>query len=725
MIVYKIIDSVMKYRFGNPVSTDAVVFKGNEINKEKLQYFTVENQQFLKLKYKMHKNDIVLGLGENLKGINKRGGVFESYCSDDADHTPDKKSLYGAHNFLVINGVEKFGIFIDYPGRVLFDIGFTHKDELEITINDKNLDIYIINGKSLRDIINRFLKIIGKSYVPPKWAFGFQQSRWSYQDAKKVEEIANNLIKNDIPCDSIYLDIDYMEDFKDFTISKKRFPNFKSFVKKMKDKGFRLIPIIDAGVKIEDDYEIYKEGIENGYFCVDEEGNPFIAAVWPGKVHFPDFLNKEARRWFGLKYKKLIDLGIDGFWNDMNEPAIFYTERGLKEAVDLAKESKNKNLNIHSFFNLKDSFENLSNNTEDYKSFYHNIDGELVNHDRVHNLYGYNMTRAAAEGFKEIEPNKRFLIFSRASYIGMHRYGGIWTGDNHSWWEHILLNIKMMPSLNMCGFLYSGADTGGFSSDANAELIIRWTQFSLFTPLFRNHSAMGTRNQEPYAFDTESTDTLRNTIRLRYSLIPYIYSEYMKAVKNHDIYFAPLSFEYDDKYSRYVEDQLLVGDSLMVTPIYKENAIGRYIWMPEEMLLWKASDYNYRDYDVINKGHQYIDININEIPIFIRKNKILVLGSHANNIEKLDNTQLNVIAFVDNKATYTYYDDDGITYDFDKGIYSEIVIDIEKIDDDYRININNKGNKHVKKLNFEIIDLRGNIIKKSLIINRVEKGDIK
>lgn len=717
MIVYKIIDGVTKYRFGNPISTDAIILKDNEINKEKLQYFTVENQEPLKLKYRMDEEDIVLGLGENLKGINKRGGIFEAYCSDDADHTPDKKSLYGVHNFLVINGVQKFGVFIDYPGKLIFDIGFTHKDELKITINDKNLDLYIINGESLRDIVNKFLKIIGRSYTPPKWAFGFQQSRWSYPDAKEVEEVANNFIKNDIPCDSIYLDIDYMEDFKDFTISKERFPDFESFVKKIKDKGFRLIPIIDAGVKIEDDYEIYEEGIEKGYFCVDKEGNPFVAAVWPGKVHFPDFLNKEARKWFGLKYKMLIDLGIEGFWNDMNEPAIFYTERGLKEAVDHVEKSKNKNLNIHSYFSLIDSFIGLSNNDKDYKSFYHNIDDQLVNHDKVHNLYGYNMTRAAAEGFKEIDPTKRFLMFSRASYIGMHRYGGIWTGDNHSWWEHILLNIKMMPSLNMCGFLYSGADTGGFSGDANAQLVIRWMQFSLFTPLFRNHSAMGTRKQEPYAFDIESTDILRSTIRLRYALLPYIYSEYMKAARNYNVYFAPLSFEYDDRYSKHVEDQLLVGASLMIAPIYQENAIGRYVWLPEEMLLWKASDYNDKSYTVVNSGHRYIDINIDEIPIFIRKNKILILGKHANNVEKLDNTELHVIAFIEDKASYTYYDDDGVTYDFDKEIYSEIVIDIEKIDEDYRINIDNKGNKHVKKLNFEIVDLKGKVTKKSLVID--------
>lgn len=716
MKVYEITKDIKRYRFGSPISTEAVVLRGSEIDKEEIPYFACEIREGFRLKYTMENNDQVLGLGENQKGINKRGGIFESYCSDDPVHTPGKKSLYGAHNFLLVDGTDIFGIFIDYPGKVVFDIGFTHKDELEITIEDRSLDLYIIKGKSKREIVKNFLKMIGRSYVPPKWAFGFQQCRWSYEDAKEIEEVADNFIKHDIPCDSIYLDIDYMEDFKDFTINEDRFPKFKEFVEKMKEKGFRLIPIIDAGVKIEEGYETYEEGVQNGYFCLDEDNEPFVAAVWPGKVHFPDFLNKDARRWFGRKYKVLTDLGIEGFWNDMNEPAIFYTEKGLKKALDLVENSKDKNLNIYSFFELKDAFTGLSNREEDYNSFYHNVEGKKVNHNKVHNLYGYNMTRAAAEGFEEIDANKRYLIFSRASYIGMHRYGGIWTGDNTSWWEHILLNIKMMPSLNMCGFIYSGADTGGFSGDANAQLLIRWTQFSLFTPLFRNHSAMGTRKQEPYAFDIESTQIIREAIRLRYKLLPYIYSEYMKAVRGEDVYIAPLSFEYEDKNSKSVENQLLVGDSIMVAPIYEENAIGRYVWLPEEMLLWKASKGDERSYKVMDKGHSFIEVDIDEIPIFIRKNKMLILGKHASRVEDLENEELNIIAFIEDKATYTYYDDDGKSYDFAKGIYSEIIIDIEKADGDYKINIENKGNKDVKKLSFEIIDITGRVIKKSVII---------
>ncbi|KEI12221.1 alpha-glucosidase [Clostridium novyi B str. ATCC 27606] len=707
MKTFKIIDGVSKYVFGNPINTEAVIIQGEEIKKDSLEFFTLEYKEKFSLVYKMDKDDIVFGLGENQRGINKRGGIYQSFCSDDPLHTENKKSLYGSHNFTVIYGKETFGVFIDFPGKVTFDVGFTDKNEYKITMENSNVKVFIIKGTSLKDIIKKFLKIIGRSYIPPKWAFGYQQSRWSYENESKINEISDKFIKNKIPCDAIYLDIDYMERYKDFTIDSNRFPDFKDFIKEMKNKGFRLVPIIDAGVKIEKGYDIYEEGIKNNYFCTNEDEEPFIAGVWPGRCHFPDFLNKNARIWFGLKYKVLTDLGIEGFWNDMNEPAIFYTNRGIKEAINFAKKSEKENLDISSYFELKDKFDNISNNILDYKSFYHNKDGNKINHYDVHNLFGYNMTRSASEGLRTIEPNKRFLLFSRSSYIGMHRYSGIWTGDNSSWWQHILLSIKMMPSLNMCGFLYIGVDTGGFSSDANAEILIRWTQFSLFTPLFRNHSAKGTRKQEPFAFDDETTNIIKNIINFRYSLIPYIYSEYMKAVLNNDIYFAPLIFEYNDEIARRVEDQLLVGDSLMISPIYEENAKGRCVYLPEDMLLWKVKNYKDRKYEVIKKGYKYLDVDIDEVPVFIRKNKMIVIGKPSKNVDCLENKELDIVAFVTDKAEYRYYDDDGKTYDFENGSYSEMVITITRNKKDYDIDIKYNGIKFVDKLNFEIVDSCG------------------
>lgn len=715
MRCFKINSLITKYSLGNPFNTESVVLNGVESQGSITKFLHNNNNKIFI--YNLKENDIVYGLGENVRGLNKRGWIYESFCSDDFSHTPEKRSLYGSHNFILIHGEIDLGIFVDHPGRVKFDIGFSKYNELKIILPDDNFNIYIIEGKDLEEITKEFRGLIGESYVPPKWAFGFQQSRWSYRDKDEVLNVIRSFRNSNMPIDCVYLDIDYMEDFKNFTIDKNSFPNFEEVVEEARNLGVRLIPIIDAGCKIQEGYDIYEEGIKGGYYCKDEEGNPFIAAVWPGKVHFPDFLNKDARLWFGKKYKFLVDKGIEGFWNDMNEPAIFYSEKSLKKAFKKISEAQGKNLDIYSFFHVKDTFPGLSNSMEDYKSFYHSVDGQLVRHDKIHNLYGYNMTRSASEGLEVIESNKRFLLFSRASHIGMHRYGGIWTGDNASWWEHLELNIKMMPNLNMCGFLYIGADTGGFGSDSTEDLVIRWSQFSLFTPLFRNHSAMGTRHQEPYAFNNESTDILRNLLELRYALVPYLYSEFMKGIINNNMYFKPLTFNYKDKFSKRVENQLLLGDSLMIAPIYEQNSNGRYVYLPEPMLLWTTSKYDDDNYKVLEEGHHYIEASLKQIPIFVRKNKILVLARPAQNVENINTKELNVLAFIEDQAEYNYYTDDGCTKGYKTGDYKQLEIIIEDVKGDYNINVENNDLKLIEKLNITIFNINGKRLNKEISIS--------
>ena len=717
MKVFSVNDSITKYVFGNPFNTESTVLKDDkELSGGELKHFDISNDEAT-LTYRLDDNDVVYGLGENVGGMNKRGNIYESFCSDIFVHTPEKRSLYGAHNFMLIYGKETFGVFIDYPGKVTFDVGHTDADTLQVTVEEPDFNLYLIEGNSLNDIVQNFRKLIGKSYVAPKWALGYGQSRWGYRDKKDYFELLDEFNKAEIPLDCLYLDIDYMDNYKNFTIDEEVFSDFDDFVKDFKEEGVRLVPIIDAGCKIEKDYYVYEEGVENNFYCVDKDKKPYVGAVWPGRVHFPDFLNKDARIWFGRKYKFLTDKGIEGFWNDMNEPAIFYSERGLKEAYEKVEESKSKNLGVHGYFDLRSEFDNLQNNDKDYKSFYHKVNNEYVEHYKVHNLYGYNMTRAASEGLEEIDNNKRFLLFSRASLVGMHRYGGIWTGDNASWWEHIKLAMQMMPNINMCGFIYSGSDTGGFGCNATGELLIRWCQFSLFTPLFRNHSSNGTRDQEPYAFGKEVKDILKDIIDLRYVILPYLYSEYMKAVLKDELYFKPLAFEYGDEFSKRVEDQLLVGDSIMICPVYEQNARGRYVYLPEDMLLWKCSKYNEASAEVVNKGHHYLDVDIDETPIFIRKNKMLVMATkEAKRVENIDESELNVLAFVDDKASYSYYNDDGKTTDYKDGKGEFVDIDIVSESGDYKVLVNRTGMEKLKKLNIKIYDTCGNVTEKEIIL---------
>ena len=661
---------VKKYVYGNPFETEAVVTDiSPETDAPAYGTVSVNDDGSFSYTYKLAARDRVYGLGENVRGINKRGFEYISNCTDQPKHHEDTKSLYGAHNFLIVDGETRFGLFFDYPSTMTFDVAYRTKDNLVITCDRSDLYLYVITGDSDLDIVKQFRKIIGRSYIAPKFAFGFGQSRWGYRTKEDFRKVVNEHRSKHIPLDMVYMDIDYMEDFKDFTLNPDEFADFPDFVKEMREQNIHLVPIIDAGVKIEEGYDVYEEGIEKGYFCKRADGSEFVAAVWPGETHFPDFLNPDARRWFGDKYKILLDMGIDGFWNDMNEPAIFYTPEGLENAKKMIKDF-NDTPDDTPAFDVLWSLEGLANNPEDYKSFYHNVNGEKICHADVHNLFGYNMTRAAGEAFERIKPDERVLMFSRSSYVGMHRYGGIWMGDNLSWWSHLLMNLKMLPSLNMIGILYTGADIGGFGSDTSRDLLLRWLALGVFTPRMRNHSAKGTREQEFYQF--EDASDFESVISVRYRLIPYIYSEYMKAALDDEMMFKPLAFAYpDDGIAVQIEDQMMLGNEVMITPVCTQNAQGRFVYLPEDMMFVKFMGDGSIYTEKMEKGSHYISVTLNEVPLFIRENKCIPLATKAESTADIDEDNLTLIGY--DGAEYRLYNDDGIHKDYDnKSHYSTL-----------------------------------------------------
>lgn len=644
---------IQKYVYGHPFPTDAVV-KEIETAKEPLPFFETDNQG--SFTYTLAEDDIVYGLGEQIRGINKRGWQYVSWNYDNPNHHEDTRSLYGSHNFIIVCGKVTFGAFFDYPGKMEFDIGYTRRDTMQIRAAKNDLTVYIITGENEKDIVKQFRGIIGRSYIPPLWAFGYGQSRWGYKNEADIREVAAKYKAAGIPLDSIYLDIDYMERYKDFTVDEKRFPDLKGLAADMQAEGIHLVPIIDAGVKIEDGYSVYEEGVEKNYFCKNAEGGDFVGAVWPGRVHFPDFLQPEARDWFGKKYAVLTEQGIDGFWNDMNEPAIFYTEDRLADTCAEIEKLTAGNMGIDEYFAFTGMVAGLNGNIGDYDKFYHNVNGQMVKHSEVHNLYGMNMTRSANEALREICPDKRTLFFSRSSYVGAHRYGGIWQGDNKSWWSHILQSMQQLPALNMAGFLFTGSDTGGFGCDTTEDLMLRWLQYSLFTPLFRNHSADGTREQELYRFS--NADAAGNMIRIRYSLVPYLYSEFLKAALQDEMMFRPLAFDFaDDADAKQVDDQLLLGNELMIAPIYKQNAKGRYVYLPEEMMLVRMrSDEDYET-EILPKGHHYVPAELNELVFFIRNQKVIPFAKAAKNTAETDWNTVRLLGY--SGCSYEMYADNG------------------------------------------------------------------
>ena len=658
---------IQRFSFGHPFPTQSVVLS-LPAESGPVPFLTPDDSGW---RFTLSEQAAVYGLGEMPRGINKRGWHYITNNTDESRHSEDKLSFYGAHNFLLVrDGSTCFGLFVDFPGKVYYDIGYSRHGLLSFHTETPDYDLYLLSGGNENAICREFRTLIGRSYIPPRWAFGLAQSRWGYKTEEDVREVARQYKEHDLPLDMICMDIEYMQDYADFTVNKERFPDLAKLSADLKAQGIRLVPIIDAGVRVDPNDSTCTEGLEKGYFCKKADGTPFVAAVWPGKAYFADFLRPEVREWFGHKYKALTDCGIEGFWNDMNGPSLFYSPERLRAFLDdMAALREKDNIEQEEFFpRVVGGAMGLMNSPADYASFYHEADGRKVRHDQVHNLYGGSMTRAAGEAFADLRPGQRTLLYSRSSFIGSHRYGGIWLGDNNSSWAQLLANIQMMPSVQMCGFLYSGADLCGFSCDTTPDLALRWLEFGLLTPLMRNHSAVGTRMQEYYRFP-EVLPAVRNMIRLRYALLPYLYSEFMKAALENTSYFRPLAFDYpDDPDAREVEDQLLLGEGLMAAPVYVQNAHGRHVYLPEPMKLLRLRAVDDYDEEILPAGHHYIRCALDEMLLFIRPGHIIPVAQPANNTAELDDASLTLWSFLPNgeSAEYRMYRDDGVTTEYEK-----------------------------------------------------------
>ncbi len=628
---------IRRIRFGMPFPTEAVYDDSNvvdctvaDIDKYALGFMVSEDGKEITIP--LASDDVIYGLGETLHGMNKRGFTYISFNADEPHHNEDKYSLYGAHNFFCLDRCygEKMGIFVDYPGKVIFDMGDSDKDFIKITLGDPvypeeelqgktvNYDLYVVNQMKVTEVLTEFRALIGPSYKAPEWAFGFGQSRWGYMSEDDIREVVRGYKEAGMPLSMVYMDIDYMDDYKVFTLNEENYPNFKDFVQEMKDQGIHLLPNVDPAVKIEKGFALYEEGLQKDYYCKDEKGEVYPVAVWPGLSALPDFMKPDVKTWFGEQYKLFTEAGVEGFWNDMNEPAIFYSPKTLKNALDKVSEVQKKQdrLKLSELWDMLGTMDGMANNMEDYQSFYHETSMGKIRHDRVHNLYGYHMMKAGHEALKKQVAEGESLIFSRSSYIGSHRYGGIWTGDNCSFYSHIELLMHQLPGLNMCGFLYVGADTAGFGFNTNEDLAMRFLQLSIFTPLCRNHSSIGTKEQEFYKF--KNKEAFRKMLILRYALNRYLYKSYLQSIEKNTLMFTPLGIAYpDDPETRHIEDQLMVGEEVMIAPVCQANVTGRHVYLPEKMRMFRTRGVGDYDTEIVEKGHHYIRVNIDEVLVFL------------------------------------------------------------------------------------------------------------
>lgn len=587
---------------------------------------------------KLGKEDAVYGLGDKPGCLNRRGYVYVNWNTDNpAPHVDSFKSLYKSIPFFMVLGENYcYGIFADNTYKTTFDFGFESSEYYVVSHEKGFLDYYFFPGEKPSDVVKKYTGLTGTTPLFQRWIYGSHQSRWGYCSQDEILGIAEAFEKNEIPCDVIHMDIDYMDGYRVFTFDKERFPDTKALSETLADKGIKLISIIDPGVKKDEAYFMYREGMEMDAFAHDAQGAVYENAVWPGTSVFPDFSREDVRKWWGEKTKILLDHGIRGIWNDMNEPASF---RGpLPDDVKFAAGA----------------------------------------HDEIHNIYGHLMAKATYEGLLEHDNGRRPFVLTRAAYAGSQKYCGGWTGDNHSIWAHLTLSLEQICNLSLCGMAMCGSDIGGFGSDVTPELLVRFYQAAVFAPFFRNHSAVGTRRQEPWLFDEKTRDAVRKTVRLRYRFIPYIYDLARECERTGEPIVRPLVYEYPhDKMVRNICDEYLLGKFVLVAPVTVPGKFAREVYLPEG---------EWYDYETNEKytGGKYIlaDAPLDKVPVFIRAGAILpVAEGNIQSTEDITSENTRILTYP-GQGTFIHYEDDNETLAYREGSYNamEYTLNGEKLE---------------------------------------------
>ena len=587
---------------------------------------------------KLGKDDAIYGLGDKPGCLNKRGYSYVNWNTDDpAPHVDSFKSLYKSIPFFIVLGDEYcYGIFADNTYKTTFDFGFENTDYYFVEHEKGELDYYFMPGKDMAEVVGLYTSLTGTTPLYQRWIYGSHQSRWGYYTQDEVLDIADKFRELDIPCDVIHMDIDYMNGYRVFTFDDKKFPDVKGLSEKLADRGVKLISIIDPGVKKDEDYFMYKEGMEMDAFAHDIDGSVYENAVWPGTSVFPDFTKQSVRSWWGDKTKILLEHGISGIWNDMNEPASF--NGPLPDDVQF----------------------------------------EYGAHEKVHNIYGHFMAKATYEGLAKNDGGKRPFVLTRAAYAGSQKYCGGWTGDNHSIWAHIALSLEQVCNLSVSGLAMCGSDIGGFGSDTTPELLVRFYEAAVFVPFFRNHSAMGTRRQEPWQFDETTIDAVRKTVKLRYRFIPYIYDLAHECEKTGAPIVRPLVYEYpEDKHVRNISDEYMLGSFVLVAPVIAPGKEAREVYLP---------DGDWYDYYTGEKysGGRYIlaDAPLDKVPVFIKAGAIIpVADGEIRSTEDITEDKISILTYP-GKGSFVHYQDDNETFAYRDGAYNavEYTLDGDKLE---------------------------------------------
>ncbi len=573
--------------------------------------------------HRLREAEAIYGLGEKAFGLNLRGLSLELWNRDPESYAPGQDPLYmSIPMFVALHDGRAYGLFFDNPGAARLDLGRTRHDCLRYEAVGGELCAYLMAGPGIGDVLERYTTLTGRMPLPPRWLLGYHQSRWSYYPECRVRELVADFRRRRIPCDAIHLDIHYMDCYRVFTWNLERFPDPPALIADLRREGLRVVCIIDPGVKVDPGYTVHDDGLTRAAFCRLPDGTLFQGPVWPGPCYFPDFTQPGVREWWGGLYRSLLEAGVSGFWNDMNEPAIF--GGGMPVVVQ------------------------------------HSYDGQGASHGQVHNIYGMQMARAGAEGLARLAPGERVPLISRSGYAGLQRYALVWTGDNHSTWAHLRLGVSMCLNLGMSGLSLCGPDVGGFAGDCDAELFTRWIQVGALTPFFRNHSALSTTQQECWIFGEPYESIHRRWIELRYRLLPYIYTAAWQAARRGLPMMRPLALAFPGDLRTYnLDDQFLLGDSLLVAPVTRPARRSRRVYLPGGP--W----YDFWT-DKLLTGEVDVEAPLERMPLLVQAGSVLPMGPVMQHTGEWPPDVLQLHVYPGDGASWLY-EDDGHSMDYRAG----------------------------------------------------------
>lgn len=575
-----------------------------------------------------------IGLGEKTGPLDRRGNGYTHWNTDFFGYPSNADPIYMSTPFYI--GLHSdslmYGLFLDNSSRTRVNFGASNDRFSSFGVEDGDLRYYVIAGSTVPQVIQQYCFLTGTSPLPAKWSIGFQQCRYSYYPESQVLNIARTFRERKIPADVIYLDIHYMQDYKLFTWDSLRFPEPKRMIEQLKEMNFTTTVIVDPGIKIEKGYAPYEEGASKDLFLKYSDGSVYSGQVWPGWCAFTDFTKSAGRAWWGTQFKGLVDVGVRGFWNDMNEIATWGQFMPDNILFD--------------------------------------FEGTGATHLLGRNVYGMQMSRATYEGTRALLGNERPFVLTRAGYNGIQRYSAVWTGDNQSNDDHMMAGIRLLNSMGLTGIPNVGMDVGGFTGGPSKELFARWMSISAFTPFFRAHVAIDNKSQEPWSFGERVEQICRNYIGLRYRLLPDLYSTFYEASQTGIPVMRSLALQYpfhSNTYDWQYLHQFTVGSDLMICP---SPSYERYtkVWFPPSGDWYSLHD----DARYAAGSTHVVESPIERLPVFIHAGGMLVMQSLVQSARETPSDTLVVHVYQGSTTrSKLLYEDDGTTYDYERGSYGK------------------------------------------------------